>query len=193
MQRPEIGDDGAAVIEVGGHLLAQPGARHHVVGQAEIGLHAGQFALQDGMVGGRGRADEAAAADGMAGDALLLDEGQGAVIGRRQVAIDGAGMEFALGGFQVDIRLLQRASQESGISTRGTEARPFPVEHRDASSGPRQGQGRAQAGVARSDDDSVVGGQERAGRAVGERRGLPPVGRVLEVGGQQVLHRDEVL
>ena len=103
MQRSEIGNDGAALVEVGRHLLAQPGARQHGIGQPEIGLHAGQFAFQPGIVGGRRRRDETAAAHGVAVDAFLFDEGQGALIGHRQVAIDGGGMGGAFGGLQVDV------------------------------------------------------------------------------------------
>ena len=124
----------------------------------------------------------------MAVDAFLFDESQSALIGHRQVTIDGGGVGGALGGLQVDIGFFQRATQESGIAARRAVARPLLVEHRDASPGPCQRQGRAQARVARSDDDDVVRWRQRARRTLGQRRGLPPIGLVPEVAGQKVFH-----
>ena len=161
---------------------------HHGEIESQMALHAGQLLRHHLIVMRRGGGDETPATDGVTVDPFRGDEGQRALQGGIEIAIDGEGIVGAMAGRQRVEGFLQGSAEISGIAPRGAEARILLVEDGDAASRPQQGQSGPKPRVSRADDGHVAGRGQRRPDRQGRCR-IPPIGRVAKIRREDAVHR----
>src|SRR5260221_7129625 len=131
--------------------------------------------------------DEAAADLEAAFDLLPAHAIGDRVEGGVHLAMDGDGVGRAMALHELGETVLERAADIAGVARRGAVAEILGVEHGDAAPGPRQHEGGVEAGDARADDGDVDRRRRRRRDRRDARRGIPPIGRLLEIGGEDGL------
>ncbi len=186
MDRGQFRDQRAAVEQIAGDLFADLGLRHHL----ELGAQmlAPPFELVGQVVVlalGLGH-DQTAADLEAAIDLFLLDALGDGIERALHLAIDGDGVRVAPALLQVAETVLQRLADIARVARGGAVAQILGVQHDDLAAGTRQVDRGIQAREARAHDGHVHILRRRLGHGRHARRGLPPIGRVLEIGCEDV-------
>jgi hypothetical protein len=134
------------------------------------------------VVGRRQRPHEAAATHQVAGDLLLLDEVGDVVVGGARLAMDGDGARQSLFGHDLPKAVLEGLADEAAVAGAGAMARVAGLDHGHLAAAAGQRQGRREAGEARAHHRHVDLVGQGLELELGPRRGLPPVGLLLEAG-----------
>ena len=155
IERGEIGDERAAVIELAADLPVLCRARHHLELVAEVLPPRRELARELVILPSRVGGNVAAADLEGAIDRLRADGIANRIIGGPQLAIDCYGRFHAAALDEREQAPLKRAADVARVSRRGAVAGDLGLEHEHAAPGGREHARRIEAGDAGADDGDI--------------------------------------